>query len=134
MRISELRGLMKDCVNFDPCVIRAEKRADRFNNMGIPKSRSWALRFNFPLPMSDEAVMVVQATAGATTGVDMTAAPPFKRLWNRAARRPCARAPVMISCSFWVRTPGQCLAATADRGWLSFRQEPVQNRACFVCR
>ena len=40
MRISELRGLTWDCVDFDKTVIRVEKRADRFNEMGKPKSRT----------------------------------------------------------------------------------------------
>ncbi|PWE32867.1 site-specific integrase [Maritimibacter sp. 55A14] len=40
MRISELRGLTWDCVDFDKTVIRVEKRADRFNEMGRPKSRT----------------------------------------------------------------------------------------------
>jgi len=40
MRISELRGLTWDCVDFDLKLIRIQKRADRYNDMGKPKSRS----------------------------------------------------------------------------------------------
>lgn len=40
MRLSELRGLTWDCVDFDVKVIRIEKRADRYNTMDKPKSRT----------------------------------------------------------------------------------------------
>lgn len=40
MRISELRGLTWDCVDFDARLIHVQKRADRFNEMGKPKSRT----------------------------------------------------------------------------------------------
>ena len=40
LRISELRGLTWDCVDFDLGLIHVRKRADRFNEMGKPKSRS----------------------------------------------------------------------------------------------
>jgi len=40
MRISELRGLTWDCVDFDRKLIQVRQRADRFNNMGKPKSRT----------------------------------------------------------------------------------------------
>ncbi|MEP4702402.1 MAG: site-specific integrase, partial [Parasphingorhabdus sp.] len=40
MRISELRGLTWDCVDFELGLIHVQKRADRFNDMGKPKSRS----------------------------------------------------------------------------------------------
>ncbi len=40
MRISELRGLTWDCIEFDRGLIHVQKRADRFNEMGKPKSRS----------------------------------------------------------------------------------------------
>ncbi|MFD1194716.1 tyrosine-type recombinase/integrase [Seohaeicola saemankumensis] len=40
MRISELRGLTWDCVDFDARLIHVQKCADRFNEMGKPKSRT----------------------------------------------------------------------------------------------
>ncbi|TMV07532.1 site-specific integrase [Ruegeria sediminis] len=40
MRISELRGLTWDCVDFERRLIHVQKRADRFNTMGKPKSRT----------------------------------------------------------------------------------------------
>lgn len=40
MRISELRGLTWDCVDFDRRVIKISKRADEFGAMGAPKSRA----------------------------------------------------------------------------------------------
>lgn len=40
LRASELRGLTWDCVDLDRGIIRVEKRADRWNQMGAPKSRS----------------------------------------------------------------------------------------------
>lgn len=40
MRISELRGLTWDCVDFDKKLIVVRERADRFNDMGKPKSRT----------------------------------------------------------------------------------------------
>ncbi|SDI40442.1 tyrosine-type recombinase/integrase [Lutimaribacter saemankumensis] len=40
MRISELRGLTWDCVDFEARLIHIRKRADRFNEMGKPKSRT----------------------------------------------------------------------------------------------
>jgi integrase len=38
MRASELRGLTWDQVNFDRSLIRVRQRADRWNNLGDPKS------------------------------------------------------------------------------------------------
>lgn len=40
MRISELRGLTWDCVDFERRVIKVSKRADEFGAMGAPKSRA----------------------------------------------------------------------------------------------
>ena len=40
MRISELRGLTWDCVDFERRVIKVAKRADEFGEMGPPKSRA----------------------------------------------------------------------------------------------
>ena len=40
MRISELRGLTWDCVDFKRRVIKVAKRADEFGEMGPPKSRA----------------------------------------------------------------------------------------------
>ena len=40
MRISELRGLTWDCVDFDRRVIKVSMRADEFGAMGAPKSRA----------------------------------------------------------------------------------------------
>ena len=40
LRASELRGLTWDCVELDRGIIRVEKRADRWNEMGAPKSKS----------------------------------------------------------------------------------------------
>lgn len=40
MRISELRGLTWEYVDFDRKLIHVQKRADRFNDMGKPKSRT----------------------------------------------------------------------------------------------
>nr|WP_233252632.1 site-specific integrase [Maritimibacter sp. 55A14] len=57
MRISELRGLTWDCVDFDKTVIRVEKRADRFNSMGKPKSRT----SKRVIPMSPTVVSTLKA-------------------------------------------------------------------------
>lgn len=40
MRSSEIRGLVWDCVDFDAQIIKVRQRADRFNQMGDPKSHS----------------------------------------------------------------------------------------------
>ncbi|MDU8946346.1 tyrosine-type recombinase/integrase [Ovoidimarina sediminis] len=40
MRISELRGLTWDAVDFDRNLIRILQRADEFNEIGLPKSRA----------------------------------------------------------------------------------------------
>jgi len=40
MRISELRGLSWECVDFENKVIEVKQRADRYNEIGKPKSKS----------------------------------------------------------------------------------------------
>lgn len=40
MRISELRGLTWDAVDFDRSLIRVVQRADEFNEIGPPKSKA----------------------------------------------------------------------------------------------
>ncbi len=40
LRQSELRGLPWSCVNFERKIIRVKQRADRFNELGSPKSRA----------------------------------------------------------------------------------------------
>jgi integrase len=57
MRLSELRGLTWDCVCFDVQVIRIEKRADRYNTMGKPKSRSSKRN----IPMAPSVVRILTA-------------------------------------------------------------------------
>ena len=57
MRLSELRGLTWDNVCFDVQVIRIEKRADRYNVMGKPKSRS----SKRSIPMAPSVVRILAA-------------------------------------------------------------------------
>jgi len=57
MRISELRGLKWDCVDFDRKVIEVRERADRFNDMGKPKSRSGKRT----IPMAPSVISVLKA-------------------------------------------------------------------------
>ncbi|KAJ01509.1 tyrosine-type recombinase/integrase [Sulfitobacter mediterraneus] len=57
MRISELRGLTWDCVDFGRRVIKVIKRADEFGEMGPPKSRAGVRE----IPMAPKVVETLLA-------------------------------------------------------------------------